>query len=494
MSRPDLTTAVPAAPTRQPSPQPVSGRLMPRVEWLLLLAALLPFLALSFFNHPTDDDFHGAVMARRFSAWESVQFYYLRWTGRYTSSFLYGWVYGVSDLQAWLLALRLASIGWLLALLGAGRFALRALPYPLSNADRWRISAYGLVLYLHGTPLVSSALYWFSGSAVYTSGIVLLLLLLGLAGNCHRAASDKAKAMWGTLGAGAALLLAGTNELIMVVAVVGLTAWMLWSPRRLWPVVLLLAAVVGAIVTLRAPGNMVRANTVVNTLPVSSRLLLTGTKALYLTGVHLVRWISSGVLLAATGLWLSMLPAPSAPVVRWQWLSLAGVTTGLLLALTLPTVWLTNDVPARIWNALYFVFLLGWFAVCTLARPRRLPAVWRLSVGAARWGRVLLLLVVLLAHGTPVQQAYIDLAFKARQYDAAQQQRYAQLKLARQQGRREPTVAPLFANEYQYPATIFLHELELSPKDIANEGMAHYFGLDSVRLQALPLRTRRHFE
>lgn len=94
----------------------------------------------------------------------------------------------------------------------------------------------------------------------------------------------------------------------------------------------------------------------------------------------------------------------------------------------------------------------------------------------------------------PVHQAYVNLAYKARAYDTAQRQRYQLLRQAHRQGRRELTVPLLFAHEYQYPTTIFLHELETSAQDITNAGMAAYFGLDSVRLQRLPLRTLRHFE
>ena len=464
----------------------------PFMEWVMLCACLLPFLLISCFNHPTDDDFHDALLARHLGLWESIQFYYMHWTGRYTSSFLYALVYRVLSLQTWLIALRLIPIVLIAGLLGVGRFALGALPYPLSGAVKWQVAGYGLVLYLYGIPLVSSALYWFNGAAVYTSGIILLLALLGLAGRCHRATAKKQRIAWGVLGAGAALMVAGTNELFMVAAVAGLMGWVLLSSRRFWPLIILSAAIIGAAVSLWAPGNLARAATNSNTMPIASRLMLTGAKAVYLTGAHLVQWSSSGVLLAATGLWLLTLPAPAAPAIRWQWLGPATVSLGLLIVLTFPTLWFTNDVPARIWNALYFIFLLSWFAVCTIARP--LPATWQLPNATARRWRVGVLLVILLAHNTPVHQAYIDVAFKARAYNATQHRRYQLLRQAQQQGQAETTVPPLFTNEYQYPATIFLHDLEPEPEDIANAGMASYFGLDSVRVQALPLRTKRHFE
>lgn len=91
MSGPPQHAARPAA-VRRLSEQLAAWSASPAVEGLLLLAGLLPFLALSCFIHPTNDDFEGSVLARRLGMAESVQFYYLHWTGRYTSSLLYGLV------------------------------------------------------------------------------------------------------------------------------------------------------------------------------------------------------------------------------------------------------------------------------------------------------------------------------------------------------------------------------------------------------------------
>lgn len=170
-------------------------------------------------------------------------------------------------LEAWLTALRLAPA--LLELLAAGRFALGALPYPLSGGAKWRAAGYGLVLYLYGMPLVASALYWFSGSAVYTSGIILLLLLLGLAGRCHQASSTRQRAVWGRLGVGVAGLVVGTNELYIVVAIVRLIGWAMLARRRAWPGAMVLTTA-WATFTLLAPGNLARAATVVNTVPAAA--------------------------------------------------------------------------------------------------------------------------------------------------------------------------------------------------------------------------------
>ncbi|RYU76068.1 DUF6056 family protein [Hymenobacter persicinus] len=466
----------------------------PAVEWALLAAALLPFVLISAYNHPTDDDFQGAVFARHLGFWAGIGEYYQHWTGRYTSSFFYGLAYEAPSLGAWLVALRLAPVLLLGALLTATQFALGGLFPPLSSATRWRAAGYGVLLYLCGIPSVASALYWLSGSAVYTTGIILTLGLLGVAARLQR---GLARPGWVVLGGITAFLLAGTNELSMLLTVVALVGWCCCQPRgrRRWPV-LLLGAGLGAAVTLMAPGNVARAAVVSTSALLSSHLLVVGAKSVYLTVAHWASWGSSGLLLLMTllvALSAEWSAAPRAsPAYRW-WLA-AGSGVGVLLVLPLPTLWLTNEVPARVWNLIYFVFLAGWFAVVFRVFRQVPPAGWKLTKAQGSICRSIWLLLVLLSQSSAVHRAYVDLAFKAPGYNLAQHRRYQLLERAQQRRERQVVVPPLLAQEYQYPATIFLHELELSPRDIANSGLADYFGLDSVRVSALPQRVQRHFE
>lgn len=100
--------------------------------------------------------------------------------------------------------------------------------------------------------------------------------------------------------------------------------------------------------------------------------------------------------------------------------------------------------------------------------------------------------MVLLRYNSAVHGAYVDLIFKARDYSVAQYQRYSLLQQLQQAGQHDVEVPALLPHEYQYPNTIFLHELEVSPHDIANGGVASYFGLDSVRVKAVSDHIRRH--
>ncbi|SDY70485.1 hypothetical protein SAMN04488069_1128 [Hymenobacter psychrophilus] len=467
----------------------------PATEWLMLFVCLLPFVLISVFNHPTDDDFLDAVLARQQGFWKSMGFYYQHWTGRYTSSFLYGLVYKSATLDSWLLALRLAPVILLISLTGAGYFAIGGLGLPISASMKWRFALYGVLLYLCGIPLVASALYWFNGAAVYTSGLILGLLLAGLIGRCIHATSSADRVIWGILAAINGALLVGTNELMIVVTLIVVTVWLLGTtgPKKHWPLVVLIAASIGAIITVAAPGNFARADTVLRTMPLWYQIGRTGAKSIYLTISHIADWGSNGLLLSATVLFVWWVRPRYPSAYTGKWLRGAAVGGMVMVIMAMPTLWITNDVPARVWNVVYLLFLLCWFAGVLAAISRRpLPASWRVTGRNGRRLRVLWLVLIVLGYNNAVHSAYIDVAFKAQRYNRAQDQRYALLQQLQRMGRHDVEVQALLPHEYQYPGTIFLHELELFPNDIANEGMAAYFGLDSVRIKSLPARIRRH--
>ena len=107
-------------------------------------------------------------------------------------------------------------------------------------------------------------------------------------------------------------------------------------------------------------------------------------------------------------------------------------------------------------------------------------------------GRLLFFILVLTGTGSAVNRAYIDYAFRARAYDHAYQARYTAMQHAQQVGKKSIGLPPLVEWEYQYPLTIFLHDLSPNAKNIANVGFASYFRLDSVYLTHVAVPTVRH--
>ena len=481
------------------------------LEWVLLIVALLPFFLISAFNHPTDDDFHNAARGSVESFIAFQKTLYTGWTGRYTSNLLYSLVYRSSDLPSWLRLIKLAPVLWLLGIIGSTYFAMRVVLPLFNRLTALRFTLWSVLLLLYGMPLLVSALYWYCGAAVYTIGCILSLLLLGAAGRALRATNGPVRWAWSLMAAFFVFALLGCNEIYIGGIGMGLALTLIFCAPHTRPVVLLwvLVMLVGGAFSIMAPGNFVRAaqEGISGGVKFSiGRLAVTICKDIYLTHAHWAAWSSNGLLWLVTILFLPVALriharySKSITGLKWfiypnRLLLVIIMLVGFMLFMGLPTFWLSNDVPQRIWNYTYFLFLPTWFLLVqylvSISTPwhhwlRGMPSVLVSSL------RILFFLLILTSSSSAVNRAYIDLAFRAREYDRANQARYMVLQEARKSGQKIVSLPPLMEQEYQYPLTIFMHDLDLQPKNIANTGLSNYFHLDSVYLNHLPVPIVRH--
>src|SRR5262249_12611744 len=222
--------------------------------------ALLPFVVLSFYNHPQNDDWLIAVHSRLSGFVGASVFWYMGWGGRYVayvvlsaSPLVYGWI----GAYRWLPAL-------VIALLVVAAYAATSALAP--GSDRWSrlVVAAGVVaLFLAGMPDLCQGVYWWPGAVCYQLGSALLLFLIALVLSLPRRRTRSAHA--GALVVAGVLVVAaaGTNELILAYTITFLAAVLAVRSRRARRVdgALLLLVAVGAAAgtfALLAPGNQAR--------------------------------------------------------------------------------------------------------------------------------------------------------------------------------------------------------------------------------------------
>ena len=482
-----------------------------KLEWGLLLVSLLPFFLISAYNHPTDDDFLNAIRGRTEGFFHFQTLLYTQATGRYTSSMLYAFGYGFSDLQSWLVLIKLAPVCWLLGLLGSAYFALGAV-LTFRRSERARFALWGVLLFLHGMPLLATAIYWYCGAAVYTMGCIMTLLLVGAAGRALQVATAAARWGWGMLTTLIIVALIGCNEAYIGGVMGGIVLALLLGPARNRGLILgwVLAATAGGAASILAPGNFVRADvTMANGLKFGiGRLVAVVVKDVYVTQGHWAEWSNNALLWVATVLFVPVAlrvhahyvnPAPGSKWLRYPHSLLLAVIllAGFMLLMGVPTLLFSNDIPQRIWNYTYFLFLPTWFLLIQYligVSSRWHPWLHAMPPALSSSLRILFFVLILLGSGSAVNRAYVDLAFRAPAYSRAYQARYAAIQSARQAG--QPTVAlpPLVERAYQYPMTIFLHDLEPRATNIANLNLAAYFRIDSISLTHPPVPTARHMQ
>jgi hypothetical protein len=143
--------------------------------FILCLAFIYPFLALSFFNHPSADDYLAALPAMEWGPITSTLGWYFSWSSRYTSSFLisinpivYKSLVGY-QLTTWFLIflLILSFYNW-----------YKSTSRVSSSSGLFVLAVLSLITYLSTLPSVVEGFYYLNGSMCYQPANALLLLLV----------------------------------------------------------------------------------------------------------------------------------------------------------------------------------------------------------------------------------------------------------------------------------------------------------------------------
>ncbi|UOQ99274.1 hypothetical protein MUN81_07185 [Hymenobacter sp. 5317J-9] len=420
-----------------------------------LVLALAPFVALMAFNHPFFDDFRTAYWTHEHGAWGMQRWFYLTWSGRFTSTFFmtvlnpvtYGWLEGVRPAVFLIFGLQWASIAFLLRTVF--HTVLRA-SFTWGTAH-WT-TALLLAVFCNATAAPFSFLYWFCGVVVYQ---LTLLSLLTFAALALRAGWGPAPAQWRSAGwACVPLVLAvAGNELTMLQAVPVLALLGYALPRAARPKWWLWLAVAGATAAaaVLAPGNWLRvAATAPPTDPLHAyRWLVLGPRTAYTMALFLLQPLNALSLLAAVaaGLWLGLRSGASAlsqrvaawPRRHWWALLLAfGAlhTAGVLLFRLV----LVGPPLHRARNEMLLLLLVTALALAWLVAQH--PAVAQRARRLRRYAPALGLLAGLFVVGN-VPVAWRELATAAAPFDAQMQTRYTLLRQAARAGQPTVTLPPL---------------------------------------------------
>ncbi|MBO2008495.1 DUF6056 family protein [Hymenobacter negativus] len=330
----------------------------------------LPFVALSYYNHPSLDDFLDAVTVQRLGFWESQKYFYLNHTGRYATTVLLALVnpllYGHMEGHWWIVAL-----GFILGTFFTFRLCITLLP-GVSGRAAWLGASILLAMWLAYAPGQAEGLYWFTGAYTYVvTGWLLLLWLVCLGHYAIARQAKRSTAGWLICLVILTVAIAGSTEpvalpFLLILLAYGMLSW--WHNRS-W-VLLLMAGLtaVGCIVSFSAPGNFVR----MQSMDESFGLIKALAYSLFTTAYLLLTWIGNPVLLALSALILPVLYRAAqqrehllvAVLARFPagWLTIG---LGLLLAAAnCPAYYASGTgLPLRARTTLYMLFLVAWFGV-----------------------------------------------------------------------------------------------------------------------------------
>jgi hypothetical protein len=455
--------------------------------WLGVVGILSPFLLLVFFAQPAADDFCIAASAKQ-GFFAAQADWYTNWTGRFSMVAVTTALASFGELQSvyWVGSLIFLAGTVVAAWCVIDRFAGPA----LSAASKVLAALGTLALFATEIPSPVQAFYWHSGAVTYHTGLIAFICFLAWMPWISDSTPEVGKLARICALCLLAAFAVGSNETLMllvtgcVFAAVGLNFMLNKALLRVSTPVLVVIAIADAIVIL-APGNSVRgvrfaekhdffgALTHAATQAVDFGLTWTGSLSLWAASVLIFFTLPS--VIEQRG-YLAY-PQSRFQVARWL-IPIAG--TGAIITMFFVTWYVTGHAPTyRTVNSIYGVFLLTWFGTLTAAVCYATKSSARNDPGSVSllWLAKAALLIGLVNSGN-FHDAVRSLLMAPR-YVSEWNDRYNQVRMARQNNQRHLIVAPINT----LPKTIFFEDLTSDPGDWRNLCFAEYMGLPAASVR-----------
>ena len=458
----------------------------------ICLAVVLVFVLLGQYSHPSSDDFCMASGVNDHGLVNYLWQHYLEWSGRYTGNALYAIypvIFGLFDGYKFIPAVVLLVFFLATAFFLSTLFRVSIYARPVSL-----FSLCFVCVYLLGMTSPASSLYWMAGVLSYQSANILFFVMLGLMIQL----ADRQKNAEPSFNLFVVLLLVlvfaiGANETSMLavtgLALLGFVVHLRsgWVKLKPWLVILVISLVCFSVVYF-SPGNVIRAADFPLRHDLSRSIigsLSVGLQILWL-------WVSNPVLIVSSFLApfaissLYLLSARSFAVSKTMIAILVIATFSMPVLLQFPAWWAMGGwPPARTIDAIYFLFLVGWYLSIGAYTVRCLcQGKWQSIIQPYKPATVIVLLLLTglvtaaVLKSRAYQLARSDLFHLAQPYHNYLNARYKQIEHAKAKARRYLDVPDY---QQEYPRTIFFNDIMQNPNHWRNVCYADYFGLEKIK-------------
>ncbi len=445
---------------------------------ILLVAGVLPFFMLSFYCHPSADDFWLTNIAIAKGSWAAQWEIRQTWSGRYFAMFLasfnplvYQWFTGYKIIPAFTLLLLGSSIYY---------FIRQLCCTAISCQTTLLFTLLLLTLYLGFMPVVSQTIYWLSGTISYQFATIGLFLLGGLLINLYKTLP------WPKYIISLVLIfgIIGLNETTMawlvyiLFAVLVLNIYYIRSFSNAQLGLLIFAGLCCCLV-LVAPGNAVRSAE----YPEAGRFFYAIFYAVAVTINNSFNWLTRTPILLVTVIFMGaalkfkvtnqLSKVPLALI----WLVYVG---GIVVCFFVSYYSKSDHAPPRVQDSIFLLFITGWFLCWWFTLPH-LGAV--VTFRLITWPKYIFIVIagfcfytIFINPTSHIREAYSDLfSGRASRYNVEMHARYTYLKTSNCQTCTIPAVKNI-------PKTIFFEEI---PADTTwkNRYFSQYFGKKLMIIQ-----------
>jgi hypothetical protein len=448
--------------------------------FVLCLVFICPFLALSFFNHPSADDYLATIPAMEWGPITATLGWYFSWSSRYTSSFLIS----INPIvYKSLIGYQLTSWCLLFSLI-LGFYVWHKTVSRISSAFQLiGLALTSLVVYLSTVSSVVEGFYYVNGALCYQPANALLLLLISWwFYNIPFPDFSITISSFLTLAAQCFILflLAGTNEMAMLfsLSIIGsLWLYRLITEKKWHPglQVLFLSSLFSTGLVLFSPATFYRMKASSSMKRhLTDVLLNAGESFIY----FIINWLSNPAYLLFTVLILFIPISKRVPFVPRFWLWILSLSSLLLSAFCFVPSFLGEGlVQGRTANALLFNFLFLYMINVVFWKGNLINNHVPLKSSFGNIGLIFLLGSIVMAFiSANFTDAYLDLASgDAMGYN---KERLKRIELVESSPCDSIWVQPV----HHRPKTIFFGEIGDYPQPWYDNFYAVYHGKKFIHL------------
>ncbi|MBU5612535.1 DUF6056 family protein [Geomonas azotofigens] len=450
---------------------------------LLLTVLLLPFVINCFFAYPQTDDFVYSVAARSLGFLTCQYDWYVKWSGRFTSTVLLSINPLVHDSLA---GYRLSFALLIAAQVGSLYLLTHALTKrTLAWQEKLAFSLALLFACLDQMDDLRSWLYWMAGVATYQVAATMMVLWLSLILLMDQ--DQKFDNLWNR-GAVLALslFLGGTNEIVLSLTFLfslTLIAYRYASRKTLTPfhIATFFAVATGSCIGVFAPGNFARMKSDYDTHRTVWTIAWNAFKAAL---ASMEVWMTYPVtLILVTAVFCTVISRPQLRAIYGRIRILYSMCMLLLLVVLgffIP-YWATGMYPQnRVLNIIYFFFMIGLtINVAVIFSKLGEPALAFLknipSKRCSMVGVVFLAVLFCLQRSNFVTVTKDLLSGDSLRYSREMQQKQSQLIHC-------ATSHCTTSEVTTRPASLYFYFIDSDPQNWVNRAYAAYFGKESVSL------------
>jgi len=336
-----------------------------KVLYLIPMIVLIsPFIFLSFFSHPSSDDYHFFDEVAKNGFWSTQQFFYTEINGRFISSFL---ISASAYLMGSPLGYNLITCFIFILFIYATYCFVRRLGQFNDNFNSLAVSLLLVCAILYYMESTAEAFYWLTSAITYTVASCLSLVFWAiLLHDYSRQSTDPLRTMLASL---LLIFVMGSSDIVALQTLLILLSVLLFTLikyKRISKKILYLSilAIIIGYISFQAPGNSVRASWQGDP-EVNHDLIASVTNTMKFLSYTILRWLTNPVFILLSLVYFFNIKLGSdvkkAPFFNLHPLVSILVMIGLLAACVFPIYWnVVFSPPPRIYNTLFITLVFCW--------------------------------------------------------------------------------------------------------------------------------------